>query len=516
MKLPIHNSFTHSLPKDPDTANIPRGVLNAAYSEVTPIKTPHGRLLHYSADLAKEMGLSSNDIEELSEVLRGNIVYPGTAPYAMGYAGHQFGHWAGQLGDGRAINLFQTTHKAALKTWQLKGAGPTPYSRKGDGFAVLRSSIREHLCSEAMHYLGVPTTRSLALSLSGEQVLRDIMYDGNPSHEPGAIVCRIDDNFIRFGHFEYFAAQDHDLLKKFTDYVISEHFKEISGTDKNAYLAFFQTVVDSTLQMVIHWQRVGFVHGVMNTDNMSIMGHTIDYGPYGWLEPYDHHWTPNTTDRENRRYRYGAQPEIALWNLLQLANALFSLIKDSPALEAILNDYKTNYQLRHLEMMRCKLGLLQPQENDQYLVSKLMKTMHLHPVDMTIFFRELSKVSVGQTTTQIWDLLKGAFYELEDIEQEHIQQWHHWLELYQHRISTENPSPRVELMLKTNPKYVFRNYMAQLAIESAENGDYSLIKEFHELLKKPYNEQPEMLKWYAKRPEWAQNKVGCSMLSCSS
>ncbi|MBF4986406.1 YdiU family protein, partial [Nonlabens mediterrranea] len=244
-------------------------------------------------------------------------------------------------GDGRAINLFVMVHNDQRWAWQLKGAGPTPYSRNGDGFAVLRSSIREHLCSEAMHHLGVPTTRSLSLSLSGEQVLRDMLYDGHAAHEKGAIVCRVAPSFIRFGNFELAAAQGNtDLLKQLTDYTIKTFYSQITTTGKEAYLQFFKEVTDRTLDMIIHWQRVGFVHGVMNTDNMSILGLTIDYGPYGWLEPYDHGWTPNTTDRQNKRYRYGAQPEIGLWNLLQLANALYELIEDGPALEKILNSYK--------------------------------------------------------------------------------------------------------------------------------------------------------------------------------
>lgn len=522
--LKIDNSFTDALPKDLETNNYVRQVSDAAYSEAYPLHFPKATVIHSSQELLKELEIP--ELDSLKNIITGQSVYPNTTPYAMGYAGHQFGNWAGQLGDGRAINLFESIHGKKRWAWQLKGAGPTPFSRGGDGLAVLRSSIREHLCSEAMYHLGVPTTRSLALSITGEEVLRDMMYDGNAAHEKGAVVCRLAPCFVRFGNFEWFAAQGNTaLLQQFTDYVIDTFYNHITSTGKQRYLDFFKEVTSRTLDMIIHWQRVGFVHGVMNTDNMSILGLTIDYGPYGWLEPYDHGWTPNTTDRQNKRYRYGAQPEIGLWNLLQLANALFELINNAPALEHILNSYKSDYQVKHLNMMRDKLGLLKPQEHDQNLITNLLETLHLHEVDMTIFFRELDQLSNATSSQEALTQLSIAFYDYESLSEPHQLRWMDWLEVYIQRIAVDgsevdNDSAFAKarsLKLKaTNPKYVLRNYMAQLAIEKAENEDYSLIEELYEVLKKPYDEQPKYEKWYSKRPEWARTKVGCSMLSCSS
>lgn len=521
-------SFTTSLPQDPIKENYTRQVSNAAYSLVTP-KTFHKTSLLHTSALAQELNFSKEETQSTAfkNLVTGQQLPPKITPYAMAYAGHQFGNWAGQLGDGRAINLFETLHNGKRWAYQLKGAGPTPYSRQGDGFAVLRSSVREHLCSEAMHYLGVPTTRSLALSLSGEYVMRDMLYDGNPALEQGAIVCRVAPSFIRFGNFELFAAQgENELLKFLTNYTITTFYPQITASGPGAYLQFFQEVTDRTLDMIIHWQRVGFVHGVMNTDNMSILGLTIDYGPYGWLEPYDHNWTPNTTDRQHSRYRYGAQPEIGLWNLLQLANALFPLIEDAPALEKILNNYKATYQVKYRAMMLSKLGLTTNLANDDQLIAQLEHTLQLHEVDMTLFFRELSEITAQTSGEEAFAILSFAFYDLESLSEPHQWSWLDWIDTYLIRLKHEQEqlglldslfaTARKTQMNAVNPKYVLRNYMAQLAIDAANKGDHTLLEELHELLKKPYDEQPEHEKWYDLRPDWARTKVGCSMLSCSS
>lgn len=281
LKFNIQNTFTNELPSDPIQENTRRQVTGACFSYVTPKKTSNPKVLHVSDEMAKELGLSAEEItsEEFKNVFTGNKVYPNTEPYAMCYGGHQFGHWAGQLGDGRAINLFETVHKNKNWALQLKGAGETPYSRTADGLAVLRSSIREYLCSEAMHHLGVPTTRALSLALSGDQVLRDVMYNGNAAYEKGAIVCRTAESFLRFGNYQILAARgDVKTLKTLVDYTITHHFSHLGKPSKETYISFFKEVADRSLEMVIHWQRVGFVHGVMNTDNMSILGLTIDYG----------------------------------------------------------------------------------------------------------------------------------------------------------------------------------------------------------------------------------------------
>ena len=466
--------------------------------------------------MSKELGFSDQDIQsnQFLEVMTGNSIIENSKPFAMCYAGHQFGNWAGQLGDGRAINLGE------IKNWalQLKGAGPTPYSRTADGLAVLRSSIREYLCSEAMHHLGVPSTRALSLSLSGDQVLRDVLYNGNPAYEKGAIVSRVAKSFLRFGNFELFAARN-DLknLKILADYTIKSHFSHLGNPCKEVYLKFFQEITNKTLEMIIHWQRVGFVHGVMNTDNMSILGLTIDYGPYGWLEGFDFGWTPNTTDKQHKRYRYGNQPTIGLWNLYQLANALYPLIDETAPLEEILEGYKSNFEKKSQDMMRAKLGLILAKETDINLIQSLEDNLQAIETDMTIFFRLLSSFKKEQPEKGI-ELIQNAFYTPEKLVGKVLTDWKHWFASYAKRLEKETISyeERDQHMKTTNPKYVLRNYMAQLAIDNANKGDFLLLEELHQLLKKPYEEQPKFEHWFAKRPEWARHKVGCSMLSCSS
>ncbi|CAI8352389.1 MAG: Uncharacterised protein [Flavobacterium sp. SCGC AAA160-P02] len=466
--------------------------------------------------MQQKLGFTNDDVQskEFLDFVTGNIVLTNSKPYAMCYAGHQFGRWAGQLGDGRAINLGEINHW----TIQLKGAGPTPYSRSADGLAVLRSSIREYLCSEAMHHLGVPSTRALSLSLTGDQVLRDVMYDGNPAHEKGAIVSRVARSFLRFGNFELFAARN-DLknLKIVTDYTINTHFSHLGKPCKKVYINFFQEVSDKTLDLMIHWQRVGFVHGVMNTDNMSILGLTIDYGPYGWLEGFDPKWTPNTTDREHKRYRYGNQANIGLWNLYQLANALYPLINETVPLETILDNFKQKFEKKYIDMMRAKLGLIKKQDKDIRLIQSLENNLQLSETDMTIFFRKLGTFKNEQPLKGI-EIIQEALYKPNEIKKDILHIWNEWFVNYSNRLNEETTSfnQRKEQMNKTNPKYVLRNYMAQLAIDKAEKGDVSLIEEFYQLLKKPYSEQPNFEHWFAKRPEWARHKIGCSMLSCSS
>ncbi|RMA64402.1 protein adenylyltransferase SelO [Ulvibacter antarcticus] len=520
MNLTVKNTFTKELPADPIMENYRRQVSKACFSYVNPIRTKNPEMLHVTDEMLKTLGMtqSFSESSEFLQLFTGNKVKSETQPYAMLYAGHQFGNWAGQLGDGRAINLFEIESENTSWTLQLKGAGPTPYSRSADGLAVLRSSVREYLCSEAMHHLGVPTTRALSLAFTGDEVLRDMLYDGNQEYEKGAVVCRVAPSFLRFGSYEIFAAQqDDETLKTLVDFTIRKHYLDLGEPSKETYLAFFKEVTQRSLEMVIHWQRVGFVHGVMNTDNMSILGLTIDYGPYGWLEGYDFGWTPNTTDSQHKRYRYGNQPEIVLWNLLQLANALFPLIDDAAALEAILNDYRSSFRTKYLEMMRSKIGLASERDEDEKMIQELEKLLHLSETDMTLFFRNLGHFEKEKTSEGIGNI-EDAFYSPSEVSEEIKKQWAEWFLKYSLRLQFESvsDSERKGKMNLVNPKYVLRNYMAQLAIDAADKGDYSLIDELYTLLKKPYDEQPEMEKWFVKRPEWARNKVGCSMLSCSS
>ena len=516
MNIQLTNFFTDQLPADPNLENTRREVLEAVYSFVRPIKTSNPTLLHVSDEMQHTLEFSNEDIQskEFLEFVTGNSVLKNSKPFAMCYAGHQFGNWAGQLGDGRAINLGE------IKNWavQLKGSGPTPYSRTADGLAVLRSSVREYLCSEAMHHLGVPSTRALSLSLTGDQVLRDVMYNGNPAHEKGAIVSRVAKSFLRFGNFEVFSSRnDIKNLKILTDYTIKSHFSHLGKPSKEVYLQFFQEVTSKTLEMIIHWQRVGFVHGVMNTDNMSILGLTIDYGPYGWLEGFDFGWTPNTTDKQHKRYRYGNQPTIGLWNLYQLANALYPLIEEAAPLEKILEGYKSNFEKKSQDMMRAKLGLTSDKETDINIIQSLENNLQATETDMTIFFRTLSSFKKEQPEKGV-ELIQDAFYTPDTIKGNVLNNWKQWFANYAKRLEDETTSAdeRQQQMNKVNPKYVLRNYMAQLAIDKADKGDTSLLEEMYLLLKEPYSEQPKFEHWFAKRPEWARHKVGCSMLSCSS
>ncbi len=513
------NIFSNALPADKELKNFIRPVKNACFSFVSPTPTHNPILVHCALEFAKTFELNEETInsEPFLNWVSGKETLPETAPYAMCYGGFQFGHWAGQLGDGRAINLFEIEKNNQLYTFQLKGAGKTPYSRNADGLAVLRSSIREHLCSEAMYYLGVPTSRSLSLCLSGNQVLRDVLYNGNPAYEKGAIVCRVAESFIRFGSFQILAAQnDIDTLKKLADYTIQHFFKDIDFHSEEKYLHFFKTICEQTLQLVVHWQRTGFVHGVLNTDNMSIHGITIDYGPYGWLENFDPNWTPNTTDRENHRYAYGKQAEIIHWNLYQLANALFPLIKEAKGLEEILNNFPKQYIKAYSNMMFEKLGIFSEENKAKIDLQTLEVSLEEAEIDYTIFFRKLSKIN--KETSDFWSILKDAFYNLEEQKHPKYKNINDFILLYIDVLKGEflPNEERTEKMNAVNPKYIFRNYMAQMAIEQADEGNYELINTFYNLLQKPYNEQPENEQWFQKRPNWADNKVGCSALSCSS
>jgi uncharacterized protein YdiU (UPF0061 family) len=515
----IHNHFSKELPADPVMNNISRQVYEACFSYVHPVKPSGPELVHVATNFAEELGFSVHDKAKLVAVMSGADSFNGFESYAMCYGGHQFGNWAGQLGDGRAINIAEVDLKDGINwTFQLKGAGPTPYSRGSDGLAVLRSSVREYLCSEAMHHLGVPTTRALSLVKTGDWVRRDILYNGNPQNEQGAIVCRVSPSFIRFGSFEIFASRnDTQNLQKLADHTISHHYPQLGEErDKETYLKFFEQVAERTLDLMIQWQRVGFVHGVMNTDNMSILGLTIDYGPYGWLEDYDPHWTPNTTDAQNKRYRFGNQPDIALWNLVRLANALYPLIEDVEAFQKLLEKFRTDFQTAYHQMMCSKLGLFIPSNVPTAFIETTETLLEEWETDMTIFFREFSKNTAGFEA--FWEgVLKASYLPLEKL-QTGKKDWAAWFSSFSSLLAQETTGieERTIKMKSINPKYVLRNYMAQLAIDDAENNNYHLVDELYQLLSAPYEEQPGMEKWYAKRPGWAKHKVGCSMLSCSS
>lgn len=528
-RLRFDNRFVNNLPADTDLRKQPHQVYGAAYSCVMPTAVSQPELLAYSAEVADILNMDEEWVKsaEFAQIFGGNTVLNGMDPYAMAYGGHQFGNWAGQLGDGRAINLGEIVNdKGEHWTVQLKGAGPTPYSRTADGLAVLRSSVREFLCSEAMVHLGVPTTRALSLVLTGENVLRDMFYDGNAAYEKGAVVCRAAPSMTRFGNFQLPASRgDADLLKQLVDHTIRVDFPHLGEPSSEVYAQWFQEVCDRTADMIIHWMRVGFVHGVMNTDNMSILGLTIDYGPYGWLEDYDPNWTPNTTDAGGRRYRFGNQPQIAHWNLAQLGNALVGLIGDVEPLQNAIDSYAERYSNGYLQMMGDKLGLTKfDAERDADLITTLQETLVLVETDMTIFFRNLANLTTDHVDVAalsddaLLDVVSDAFYVMDQLTAEKRAAFATWLRHYAERVQQNGigDHERAGRMNAVNPKYVLRNYMAQLAIDDAEEGDYRLINEVLDLLRHPYKEQPDREKWFAKRPDWARHRAGCSMLSCSS
>ncbi len=522
--LIFDNRFFRDLPGDPIPENSRRQVRGACYSRVTPRKVSSPQLLAFSPEVARLLGISIETCRstDFTEIFVGNRLLTGMNPYAMCYGGHQFGNWAGQLGDGRAINLGEVdTGKNSHWTLQLKGAGPTPYSRSADGLAVLRSSLREFLCSEAMHHLGIPTTRALSLIATGEQVVRDMFYDGHPREEPGAVVCRVAQSFIRFGNFELPASRKEvNLLKQLVDFTIRTDYPHLGKPSTATYLQWFNEVCERTATLLVHWMRVGFVHGVMNTDNMSITGLTIDYGPYGWVENFDPNWTPNTTDSQGRRYCFKNQPHIGQWNLLQLANAIYPLINDTLPLQEALNLYTSSFQEKWNVMMTGKLGLktFQPQIDDT-LIHELLGILQSVETDMTIFFRNLAELSPVQEDDQsIPAPLMEAYYLPEQINREYTARLSNWLQKYRKRLREDKQTieERTERMNQTNPKYILRNYLAQQAIDKAENGDTTMIEELQNLIRHPYDEQPEKNHFAQKRPEWARNRPGCSMLSCSS
>jgi uncharacterized protein YdiU (UPF0061 family) len=529
-KLIFDNRFVKELPADLETKNYRRQVMKSCYSYVLPAQVKEPTLVAYSKEMAKELGLSEDDCnsEQFAKVFVGNELLSGMKPYAMCYGGYQFGNWAGQLGDGRAINLGEIVNRKKQR-WalQLKGAGATPYSRNADGLAVLRSSVREFLCSEAMYHLGVPTTRALSLVLTGEDVVRDMFYNGNPQAERGAVVCRVAPSFIRFGSFQIFTSRGEiDVLRQFVDFTIRTDFPHLVRNDlkldKQNYIEWFNEVCKTTAEMIVHWQRVGFVHGVMNTDNMSILGLTIDYGPYGWLDDYDPDWTPNTTDAAERRYRYSQQPEIALWNLLQLANAIYPLVEEEEPFQQALTAYNQYFNQKWQSMMAQKLGLKYfTVETDQDLFKELLVLLPEVEIDMTIFYRKLANINIhdeGLTDERLIEPLLDAWYRFEAVSDDYQTRFVNWLRKYTERLRNEgaDQEEKKQRMNAVNPKYVLRNYLSQLAIDKADNGDFSMVNELLEVMRCPYDEQSEKEEYAKKRPDWARNKPGCSQLSCSS
>ncbi|BCL74971.1 UPF0061 protein [Jeongeupia sp. HS-3] len=459
------------------------------YSITPPTPLPSPQLLAWNAGLAEALGLDPDPAKhvQLAELLVGNLLRH-ERPLASVYSGHQFGQWAGQLGDGRAILVAELTDaRGQIQEIQLKGAGMTPYSRMGDGRAVLRSSIREYLCSEAMAGLGIPTTRALALVGSSEPVWRE-------TRETAAVVTRVAPSFLRFGHFEHFYHRgEHDAVKELADWTITHFYPECRDTAQ-PYLALFEAVRDRTAAMIADWMGVGFCHGVMNSDNMSMLGLTLDYGPFGFLDGFDAGHICNHSDHGGR-YAFNQQPQIGLWNLACLAQTLVDLV-EVDNLRAALDDYQTGFERTYAERLRRKLGLAEWRETDWALFTRLLDLMQAAGNDWTNFWRGLSRQQAS---------LRDGFLDRDGFDA--------WYADYQTRLAADpqTPAERETVMLAANPKYVLRNHLAETAIRQANDGDFSEILRLQRCLARPFDDAPEFDDLAAAAPDWAASlSVSCS------
>lgn len=463
--------------------------------------------------LAEELGIDPDNLDspEMLEVMSGNFMTANIKPIALVYSGHQFGVWAGQLGDGRAMTLGELpvvdavtsstelldselldTELLDSELWdiQLKGAGPTPYSRFADGRAVLRSSIREYLCSEAMHGLGIATTRALSLVDSKTAVYREEV-------ESGATVCRVARSHIRFGSFEHFHYRNQpESVRALADYVVQRHFPQWVE-DQDRYLKLFKNTVFKTARMIAQWQSVGFNHGVMNTDNMSILGDTLDFGPFGFLDNYDPEFICNHSDT-NGRYSFKNQPSVGLWNLNALATSLTSLLSSDELID-VLKEYEPEFLNQFRAIMASKLGLEKYRADDELLSNELLDLMHINNVDYTILFRSLCDF------TETNQAVRDQFIDRQGFDQ--------WAVKYLARLGQQDLSDaqRRDNMRAVNPKYMLRNYMAQAAIEKAQAGDYSEVNLLLKVLQSPCDEHPEAQQYAGLPPDWAEKiSVSCS------
>jgi uncharacterized protein YdiU (UPF0061 family) len=458
----------------------------------TPLPAPHwvGR----NEALAQELGLDSDWFasDAALQVLTGNQRLPGTDPLASVYSGHQFGVWAGQLGDGRAILLGET---AAGTEVQLKGSGLTPYSRRGDGRAVLRSSIREFLCSEAMHALGIATTRALCLTGSPEPVRRETI-------ETAAVVTRTAPSFIRFGHFEHFASRNQlTELRQLADYVIDRHYPECRDSQEfegNAYAALLQAVSERTATTAAQWQAVGFCHGVLNTDNMSILGLTLDYGPFQFLDAFVPNHICNHSDTQGR-YAFHQQPNIVYWNLLRLGQALQPLIGAPAIAMAALESYRTRFPAEFMRLMRAKLGLPSAQVGEAELMDNVLRLLVANGTDYNIFWRRLSQGVAQNNFESVRDLFADwAAFDA-------------WLLSYKELLALIDKGLAADLMLKTNPHFILRNHLGEQAIRAAEQGDYRELQTLQTLLACPFDEHPGFAAYADFPPDWASTiSISCS------
>ncbi|MDD5035659.1 MAG: YdiU family protein [Methylococcaceae bacterium] len=475
---------------------------DAFYTPVAGTPLPEPKVAHFNAELAEELGIESGLNEPLLAILAGNRPWPGYPSIASVYAGHQFGAWVPQLGDGRALLIAEIqTPAGERRELQLKGSGPTPYSRGLDGRAVLRSSIREYLCSEAMHHLGVPTTRCLSLIGSVEPVQRETV-------ETAAVVCRVSSSFIRFGHFEYFFhRRQPEQLAVLAEHVIAEQFPHLHG-QPDRHARWLAEVVERTAHLMAQWQALGFCHGVMNTDNFSVLGLTLDYGPFGFMDRFRQYHVCNHSDYEGR-YAYGAQPQIGQWNCSRLLRACLPLLADDPqaALEIATGIFEQYAPAHNQAMMRRwadKLGLFDVRESDTELVNAFLSILQRGKNDFTRSFRHLSRLETNHDGPAA-----GIREEMTDLEA-----FDAWIGDYRARLRSEcntDDAARAARMNRVNPKYVLRNHLAQTAIEYAAVGDHSELARLMELLKRPYEEQAEREAYAAEPPADRRSvEVSCS------
>ena len=508
----INQQYFEFFPGDFSGNPTQRQTPKVLFSTVDPVEFTNPQLIVFNHSLSQEIGMGDYEDDDL-QFLVGNNLPENVKTYATAYAGHQFGNWAGQLGDGRAIFAGEIRNSQGKKNEiQWKGAGATPYSRFADGRAVLRSSVREYMMSEAMFHLGVPTTRALSLAFTGEEVLRDMMYNGNPAKEKGAVIIRTAESFLRFGHFELLSAQkDTETLIKLTDFAIHNYFPEIDSNSKDRYKKFFTEVCARTADMIVNWFRVGFVHGVMNTDNMSVLGLTIDYGPFSMLDEFDLNFTPNTTDLPGRRYAFGKQAQISQWNLWQFANALFPIIQDESFLEETLNNYNEIFWKKHDEMLASKFGFDEVLPEDEAFFVNAQRIMQELKLDYTLFFNFLE---TAENEKNISLALEAISYLPYTKENEVLFQ--KLTDEYQKRLH-KNKISRLESLQKmqrSNPKFILRNYLLFECIEEIEKGKTEILDQLLKALQNPYEEPyPE---FSVKRPSKYAGVAGCSMLSCSS
>lgn len=477
------------------------------YTRLAPTPLPDPYLVAISDATAALLGIDPLMVQqpsqrsEFSAVFAGNAMLPGSEPLAAVYSGHQFGDWAGQLGDGRAHLLGGIDTVQGIQELQLKGAGSTPYSRGADGRAVLRSSIREFLCSEAMAGLGIPTTRALCVVGSDAPVHRETI-------ETAAVVTRVAPSFIRFGSFEHWSARNRDAeLKQLADYVL-DHFRPELRDAEQPYAALLGDVARRTGALVARWQAVGFMHGVMNTDNMSILGLTLDYGPFGFMEAFDAGHICNHSDHYGR-YSFRTQPQVAQWNVCALADAMQSLIGHPDLTKAIVDSaFTTGFNDTFGRQMHSKLGLMTVDAADDEFIADTFALLHRQHLDYTLFFRRLSDLPAATSRdqrTRVDAPLREIFLDMDDGDA--------WLTAWRARLQQEQSQdiPRQQRMLATNPKYVLRNWMAEGAIRKARERDFSEIAHLSQCLRTPFDEQPEFERYAAPPPDWAQHlHVSCS------